>query len=201
MAQRAGENHRGNRMPVDKKKPAERRTSHRPERFEGLASQIRSAGDDASRLAVSDLAGSIGFLLRLANGVSQGELGIRFEALGMRPTLYSVLLIIHENPGLKQQEVGQTLSIQQPNLVALVNELVSEGLVLRTVNAVDRRSYSLTLTPAGRSRLTQASRAHAENERRLVEAVAPIPADAFRAALLRIVEISADGATRTSSGA
>ena len=188
-------------MPVDKKKPAERRTSHRPERFEGLASQIRSAGDDASRLAVSDLAESIGFLLRLANGVSQGELGIRFEALGMRPTLYSVLLIIHENPGLKQQEVGQTLSIQQPNLVALVNELVSEGLVLRTVNAVDRRSYSLSLTPAGRSRLTQASRAHAENERRLVEAVAPIPADAFRAALLRIVEISADGATRTSTGA
>ena len=102
----------------------------------------------------------------------------RFEALGMRPTLYSVLLIIHENPGLKQQEVGQTLSIQQPNLVALVNELVSEGLVLRTVNAVDRRSYSLSLTPAGRSRLTQASRAHAENERRLVDAVAPIPADA-----------------------
>ena len=188
-------------MSVDKKKSAERRTNHRPERFEGLASQIRSSGEDASRLAASDLAASIGFLLRLANGVSQGELGIRFEALGMRPTLYSVLLIIHENSGLKQQEVGQTLSIQQPNLVALVNELVSEGLVQRSVNAGDRRSYSLSLTAAGRSRLAQASRAHAENERRLAEAVAPIPADAFRAALLRIVEISADGATRTNTGA
>lgn len=188
-------------MPVDKKKPAERRSSHRPERFEGLASQIRSAGGNASRLAASDLAGSIGFLLRLANGVSQGELGIRFEALGMRPTLYSVLLIIHENPGLKQQEVGQTLSIQQPNLVALVNELVTEGLVQRTVNAVDRRSYSLSLTAAGRNRLAHASRAHAENERRLAEAVSPIAPDAFRAALLRIVEISAAGATRNDTGA
>ncbi len=97
------------------------------------------------------------------------------------------MLIIHENPGLKQQEVGQTLSIQQPNLVALVNELVwPKASSERTVNAVDRRSYSLSLTTAGRSRLTQASRAHAENERRLVEAVAPVPADAFRAALLRI---------------
>jgi DNA-binding MarR family transcriptional regulator len=187
-------------MPVEKKKAPGRRTSHRPERFEGLASQIRSAGDDASRLAASDLAGSIGFLLRLANGVSQGELGIRFEALGMRPTLYSVLLIIHENSGLKQQEVGQTLSIQQPNLVALVTELVAEGLVLRTVNAVDRRSYSLSLTAAGRTRLAQASRAHAENERRLADAVAPVPPEAFRAALLRIVEMSANEEARRDAG-
>jgi DNA-binding MarR family transcriptional regulator len=196
MAQRGGDSRKGNRMPVDKKKPAARTTSHRPERFEGLASQIRSAGNDASRLAASELADSIGFLLRLANGVSQGELGIRFEALGMRPTLYSVLLIIHENPGLKQQEVGQTLSIQQPNLVALVNELVSEGLVQRTVNAVDRRSYSLSLTAAGRTRLTQATRAHAENERRLAEAVAPVTPEAFRSALLRIVEMSASETSR-----
>jgi DNA-binding MarR family transcriptional regulator len=186
-------------MPVEKKKPAARPTNHRPERFEGLASQIRSAGDSASRLAASDLATSIGFLLRLANGVSQGELGVRFEALGMRATLYSVLLIIHENPGLKQQEVGQALSIQQPNLVALVNELVSEGLVQRIVNAVDRRSYSLSLTASGRSRLAQASRAHAENERRLAEAVAPLTPEAFRAGLLRIVEMSADSTERGDS--
>jgi DNA-binding MarR family transcriptional regulator len=185
-------------MPVEKKTTAEkspeksggRPANHRPERFEDLAAQVRSASG-ASRLAASELAGSIGFLLRLANGVSQGELGVRFEALGMRPTLYSVLLIIHENPGLKQQEVGQALSIQQPNLVALVNELAAEGLVLRTVNAVDRRSYSLTLTPAGRARLTQANRVHSENERRLAEAVAPISPEAFRAALLRIVEMPA----------
>jgi DNA-binding MarR family transcriptional regulator len=97
------------------------------------------------------------------------------------------MLIIHENPGLKQQEVGQTLSIQQPNLVSLVNELVNEGLVQRTVNADDRRSYSLVLTPAGRQRLGQASRAHAENERRLAEAVAPLSAEQFRAALRGIL--------------
>lgn len=179
-------------MPQEKKKPSERRSNHRPERFEGLAQQIRSAKRDGSRLASSQLAGSIGFLLRLANGVSQGELSLRFEPLGMRTTLYSVLLIINENPGLKQQEVGQSLSIQQPNLVALVNDLVAEGLVLREVNSEDRRSYSLTLTPAGRARLAQANKAHADNEKRLAEAVAPLTPEQFRSALLRIVEISAD---------
>jgi DNA-binding MarR family transcriptional regulator len=176
-------------MPVEKKKPASR-PAPKPERFEGLASQLRADESD-SRLAASDLAGSIGFLLRLANGVAMGQLGQRFEALGMRQSLYSVMLIIHENPGLKQQEVGQTLSIQQPNLVSLVNELVNEGLVQRSINADDRRSYSLVLTPAGRQRLAQSNRAHAENERMLAEAISPLTIEQFHAALLRIVANSA----------
>jgi DNA-binding MarR family transcriptional regulator len=173
-------------MPAVKKKPSEKRSGHRPERFDDLAMQLRTESSE-SRLGSSELADSLGFLLRLANGVAQGELGQRFEALGMRQSLYSVLLIIHENPGLKQQEVGQTLSIQQPNLVALINELSAEGLVQRTVNADDRRSYSLHLTAAGRQRLTQANKAHGENEKRLAEAVAPLTVEQFRAALLRIL--------------
>ena len=172
-------------MPAAKKKAPGKASGHRPERFDDLAAQLRSGG--GSRLAESELADSIGFLMRLANGVAQGELGQRFEALGMRQSLYSVLLIISENPGLKQQEVGQTLSIQQPNLVSLINELAAEGLVERTVNAEDRRSYSLHLTQTGRQRLAQANRAHSENEKRLAEAVAPLTVEQFRAALLRIL--------------
>jgi DNA-binding MarR family transcriptional regulator len=173
-------------MPAAKKKAPGKPSGHRPERFDDLAAQLRSSGG-GSRLAASELADSLGFLMRLANGVAQGELGQRFEALGMRQSLYSVLLIIHENPGLKQQEVGQTLSIQQPNLVSLINELAAEGLVERTVNVDDRRSYSLHLTQTGRQRLVQANRAHSENERRLAEAVAPLTVEQFRAALLRIL--------------
>jgi DNA-binding MarR family transcriptional regulator len=159
-----------NRMPAPKKKPADK-TAARTERFDDLASQLRP-GKDGSRLAASELASSIGFTLRLANGVAMASLAERFEALEMRQSLYSVMLIIHENPGLKQQEVGQTLSIQQPNLVSLVNELVTQGLVQRTINADDRRSYSLVLTPAGRQRLAQAQRAHTENEKQLAQAIA-----------------------------
>jgi DNA-binding MarR family transcriptional regulator len=170
-------------MPVEKKKLA--KPAGKQERFEGLASQLR--GVDDSRLTASELAGSLGFLTHLANGVVQGRLAQRFEPLGLRVSLYSVMLIIHENPGLKQQEVGQTLSIQQPNLVSLVNELVSEGLVQRTTNADDRRSYSLTLTQAGRQRLMQANRAHAENEKKVAEAIAPLSPDQFRAALRRLI--------------
>jgi DNA-binding MarR family transcriptional regulator len=178
-----------------RKKPSERNarsvgasvTANRArERFADLAEQFRS-GDDSSRLANSDLFESIGFLLRVASGLAQARFAARLDKLGLRQSLYSVLLIIDENPGLKQQEVGQTLSIQQPNLVALINDLVGKGLVGRTVNADDRRSYSLTLTPAGQALLRSANAAHIENEQALAKALAPLSVDDFREALVRVL--------------
>jgi DNA-binding MarR family transcriptional regulator len=167
-----------------KAKPAQSRA----ERFDGLAREVAS-GEASGRLAHSELAHSIGFLLRLASGVSQGRVGANLEALDLRLSLYSVLLIIKENPGLKQQEVGRTLSIQQPNLVALINDLSERGLVRREVNAGDRRSYSLALTPAGEKLLAQANRIHAENEKRLTDAIAPLSLKEFEAALRRILDM------------
>lgn len=156
------------------------------ERFADLAEQLRS-GDESSRLAKSDLFDSIGFLMRVASGVVQARVTARLEKLGLRQSLYSVLLIIDENPGLKQQEVGMTLSIQQPNLVALINDLVGKGLVARSVNADDRRSYSLTLTPAGQALLKAANAAHADNEQALARALAPLSVEEFREALVRVL--------------
>jgi DNA-binding MarR family transcriptional regulator len=156
------------------------------ERFGDLADQFQAA-DRSSRLATSDLYDSIGFLLRVTSGIAQARLATRLEKLGLRQSLYSVLLIIDENPGLKQQEVGQTLSIQQPNLVALINDLVGKGLVVRSVNAEDRRSYSLKLTPAGQSLLRAANAAHFENEQALAKALTPLGVQEFRSALVRVL--------------
>ena len=178
-----------------RKKPAERNVrsvsarangSRARERFADLAEQFKS-GDETSRLANSNLFDSVGFLLRVASGVAQARFAARLEKLGLRQSLYSVLLIIEENPGLKQQEVGQTLSIQQPNLVALINDLVGKGLVARSVNADDRRSYSLTLTSAGQSLLKSANAAHIDNEQALAKALAPLSVDQFREALVRVL--------------
>ncbi len=55
----------------------------------------------------------------------------------------------------------------------------AEGLVQRTVNADDRRSYSSTSPQPARQRLAQANKAHGENEKRLAEAVAPLTVEQF----------------------
>ncbi len=167
--------------------PTRRPRLPRADRFTGLVEQLQSGPAKPGPLAKSDLAHSLGFLLRLANGVALDRLSQKLEALGLRQTLYSVLLIIDENPGLKQQEVGQALSIQQPNLVALINELAAAGLLERQSTVGDKRSRSLVLTEAGKTRLAEANRLHSLNESELAAAIAPISPDDFRAAMLRIL--------------
>jgi DNA-binding MarR family transcriptional regulator len=173
-------------MTDDTRRPPKRR---RAETFAGLGEQL-SHGAAAGPLKQSELAGSLGFLLRLANGVALGKLAERLEAVGLRQSTYSVMLIVHENPGLKQHEVGEALSIQQPNLVALVSELVSAGLIARLPCEEDRRANILALTEQGEAVLARAREAHAENEAALESALSPIPADAFRETLQRILRMA-----------
>lgn len=172
-------------MTEKRKRTPKRR---RAETFAGLGSQLTD-GNGRTPLTQSELAGSLGFLLRLANGVALGRLGERLEAVGLRQSTFSVLLIIDENPGLKQHEVGQALSIQQPNLVALVSELVTAGLLVRQPCEDDRRANTLVLTERGKEVLGEARAAHTRNEAAISEAVGPLPEEAFRATLLRILRM------------
>lgn len=173
-------------MNPQSKKPADR--PNRSDRFKGLAQHFR-AGRGDSRLVDSTLSDSLGFLLRVASGVATDQFARRLETIGLRQTLYTLLVIIEENPGLKQQEIGAILSIQQPNLVALLNELTDAGLVTRGVNAGDRRSHALTLTEDGAAALAHARAAHKLAEKRLADAITPMKMDDFRAALLRVIDI------------
>lgn len=172
-------------------KKVEKRFASRAERFKGLAQQLRGAAGD-SRLLDSQLSRGVGFVLRAAAGVVEDRAARRFDQFGIRQSLFSLLVIIAEYPGLKQHEIGQILAIQQPNLVALINELESMGLVSREANAGDRRSYSLVISAEGSRILEQAKRVHAEHERRVAEAIAPMSLEEFKAVLGRIVDLSMD---------
>jgi DNA-binding MarR family transcriptional regulator len=164
---------------------SDRKPPPRAERFGPIARDLR-----AGKLGVSELSDSLGFLLRLATGVALAELAQSLDALGMRTTTYSVLLVIGENPGLKQQEVGAALSIQPPNLVSLVNQLTEDGLVDRAVVPEDRRSYALSLTALGAARLKQANEAHRAFERRLAAAIGADKLPAVREGLLRVLDLA-----------
>lgn len=73
------------------------------------------------------------------------------EPHGMRQVLFGVMSVIAANPGINQGNVGRALGIQRPNMVALVNELIANGWVERSVDNVDRRAFLLNLTPSGQA--------------------------------------------------
>lgn len=85
------------------------------------------------------------------------------QPLDVTPTLYSILVLIEDNPLCRQTDLSQMLKMHQPNLVERVNVLVERGLIARRVDPNDRRAYVLQLTFAGKhfmEKLTAAHEAH-----------------------------------------
>lgn len=119
----------------------------------------------AGKASLGDLDGQIGFLLRLAQVAVFKDLIKVLKPLDLRPTDFSVLVVIGETPGLKQQQLGEALNIQRSNLVTILDQLQDRGLVQRGAVEGDRRSHALSLTLEGADLLTKAKGAHKRHVR------------------------------------
>ena len=78
----------------------------------------------------------------------------------LRPVDFSVLTLIAHNPGATSRQICSTLDILPPNLVGLVRQLESRGLLLRKPHPTDRRAQGLHLSAAGK-RLQRAAEVEA----------------------------------------
>ncbi len=76
--------------------------------------------------------------------------------LGLRPVDFSVLSVIHHNPGITSRQLCATLAIQPPNLVGLINRLQRRGLLARQPHPHDGRAMGLLLTDEGLAMVRQA---------------------------------------------
>lgn len=119
-------------------------------------------------IEVGALASLVGYHLRRASSAFLADFGAAMDGTGLRQVTFAVLSVVAENPGTNQGAVGRVLSIQRPNMVALIDELVDKGLIDRAVDRSDRRAFSLTLTPAGLEVLANARTRIAMHERRML---------------------------------
>lgn len=97
-------------------------------------------------VALDDL---MGYNLRHAHGVQKQRFAAVFGPLGIRPVTLSVLGTIYENPGITQADLGKKLRIKRANMVPVMAELESRGLIARRPSDTDRRAHVVALTPAG----------------------------------------------------
>lgn len=127
--------------------------------------------DAAARLG--PLANFIGFHLRIAQEASFRAFAQRVGDPDLKPRRFAVLTLIAENPGLTQTALGRAAGRDKSTLTSTLDDLVKRGLVSRERAPHDRRSYTLTLTPAGcalHQRLMAAARAHDRELDRIVGA-------------------------------
>ncbi|GAB2923080.1 MarR family winged helix-turn-helix transcriptional regulator [Paraburkholderia jirisanensis] len=66
---------------------------------------------------------------------------------------YAALEILHATPGVNQRQLGDELDVDRSTIADLVARMVRNGLIERSDDPLDKRSYVLFLTAAGKQQL------------------------------------------------
>ena len=117
---------------------------------------------------MTPLDGLIGYALRRAQLAIFADFNQALASLNLRPGQFAVLTLIDQNPGSSQSSVSEALGIQKANFVATITELANRGLVRRRKSETDGRTYSLGLTPRGRTLLEDAIKLQSVHEARVI---------------------------------
>src|SRR5262245_41195793 len=80
-----------------------------------------------------------------------GETGL--ASVGLRPRHLLTMTVLRDRGESSQADLAGTLQLDRTNLVGLLNELETEGLVERRRSPEDRRRHIVALTDEGRERL------------------------------------------------
>lgn len=106
-------------------------------------------GDRGEDLSFGLLPGLLGYSLRRAQVAVFQDFQAALADYGLTPGQFGVLVLIRENPGLSQSELGAALRIDRSTMVAVIDKLEARSLVERAPSPRDRRSYALHLTATG----------------------------------------------------
>ena len=112
-----------------------------------------------------------GFLLVQLGTDRHRRFAERLAPLDLHPRHFGMLSHLAANEGQSQQALSRALAIHRSAVVALVDDLEHRGLAERRRDPVDRRAYTLYLTPQGRDLLAQLQRLAEEDEAELLSAL------------------------------
>lgn len=104
------------------------------------------------------LEGLIGYNARRAALVIIDAFLEQMAVYELRPVDFSVLSLIHHNPGITSRQLCATLNIQPPNLVGMVKALENRSLLTRQPHPNDGRAVGLHLIASGQKLMHDAER-------------------------------------------
>jgi DNA-binding MarR family transcriptional regulator len=116
----------------------------------------------------------------------------QFGGKGFTPAVYSTLLTIRENPGIRHGALADALMVQRPNMTTLLNSLERDGYVSRKPSPDDKRWVVLSLTEQGERAVAQMREAMMSLEKEVLSVLAP----AERKTLLTLLQKLSEGASR-----
>ena len=119
------------------------------------------------RRVATDLRDDLSFLLARANALSVAAGNQAMAAHGLKVRSYSVLAMAVNGIHPSQREMAAFLRLDPSQVVALVDDLQSRGLVERQPDPNDRRANVVSATAAGRALFAAAEASARAAERTL----------------------------------
>nr|WP_316640554.1 MarR family transcriptional regulator [uncultured Roseateles sp.] len=116
-------------------------------------------------LAYGVLDDLLGYALRRAQNALYLDFFRATEAFDVSPQRFAALVLVTENPGLRQGQLAQAMGLHRSGALRLINWLAERGWVERRDEPADARSWGLHLTATGQTQvkaLTAAVCAHDE---------------------------------------
>lgn len=110
----------------------------------------------------------IGYHMKRAFNVVQSDLAQTLKPFDLRMLTYTALVLIVDNPGMRQSQLADAMDIERPNLVVIIDELERREIIIRDRVPTDRRAYALKATLAGRQLYAKAVAAVTEHEEKLL---------------------------------
>jgi DNA-binding MarR family transcriptional regulator len=96
--------------------------------------------------------------------------------------------VLRDHGEQNQSDLPATFGMDPTNVVALLNELEADGLVERRRSPQDRRRHTVSLTPAGRSRLKEVEHLLTGVEQRVLDPLTREEQQTFYTLLSRATE-------------
>lgn len=106
----------------------------------------------------------IGYHLKRTTNIMLADLARTLAPHELRMLTYTALVLIVDNPGIRQYQLADAMDIERPNLVVIVDELEQRGFIVRDKVPTDRRAYALQPTLAGKRLYKKATKSVTEHE-------------------------------------
>src|SRR3954447_17843708 len=97
----------------------------------------------------------VGYHLRRAQVAVFQDFAREMASFNVTPGQFGVLQVIAANPGLSQSELAKAIGIDRSTVVAVIDRLEQQDLVVRAPSPTDRRSHALRLSEGGARTLAQ----------------------------------------------
>ena len=109
-----------------------------------------SSDVENSRLVAAEISDDIGLLLAKLHAAGSALNNRALDSLGLRERSFSVLSLACSGLEPTQRELAEFLRLDPSQIVSLIDDLETWGLVVRNIGKLDRRAKIIMATEEGR---------------------------------------------------